>query len=118
MHLTETHSAVRAPGTVSGLQASGPATVVNGAALQNITWSPSTSGKALYYFARYELQGNIATSRTNNTTSTSILLSLPLEAQLRPVVSYIVQVAIVTPSNEQGNFSELIVNYSSKYTEI
>ena len=91
---------------------------MNGTALQNITWSPSTSGNVLYYFVRYELQGNNATSGTTNTTSTSLLLSLPLGAQLQPMVTYTVQVAVVTLSNEQGNFSELKVNYSSKYTEL
>lgn len=87
-------------------------------ALQNITWIPPTSGEVLYYLVRYEMQGNTAPNATVNTTSTSVLLSLLLEPHSQNMVTYIIWVAVVTPSNEQGLFSELIVNYSSKCTEL
>ena len=111
------HPAVPVPGVVHNLTR-GPVSVSEdgGSIQQNISWQPPVSGDVSMYLIRYGMgdsNPNNATKR-NTTLSTSIVLTLSVPVEPQDMVVFNIWVAVVTKSEEQGNFEMLRIDYSSE----
>ena len=110
-------SASLAPGVVTGLTR-GPVSVSeDGSIQQKITWNaPTSPGADIKYLIKYGLDASSPDEASLNktTTSTMLTLSLSVPEGSPDKVIYKIWVAAVTGSQEQGNFTMLTIQYSSK----
>ena len=109
-------SAAQTPGVVRHLKR-GPVSVSeNGSIQQTISWHPPAPGAVMMYLIRYGMNVSREEDASFNATTpnTSIVLTLSIPEGSPDVVVYNIWVAVITESQEQGNFIKLPIKYSSK----
>ena len=110
-------SAALAPGVVTSLTRGLVSVSEDGSIQQTITWNAPTSPAAVMkYLVKYGLDASSPDEASFNKTTTSTMLTLALsvpEGSPNRVV-YNIWVAVVTASQEQGNFEMLTIQYNSE----
>ena len=83
---------------------------------QNLSWQPPVSGDVSIYLVRYGMGVSIVQEASFNVTTpnTSIVLTLSVPDRPFNMVIYNIWVAVVTKSKEQGSFTLLSIQYTSK----
>ena len=96
---------------------SGPVSVSEdgGSIQQNISWQPPLSGEVMMYLIRYGMGvSNMENATSIITPNISILLTLSVPDGPQDMVVYNIWVAVVMKSEEQGSFTQLSIQYTSK----
>ena len=88
----------------------------DGSIQQNITWHPPAPPGAVKYLIRYGMNVSREEDASSNVTTpnTSIVLTLSVPEGSPDMVVYNIWVAVITESQEQGNFTMLKIQYSSE----
>ena len=86
---------------------------------QNITWDPPTSpGAVMKYFIRYSLNASTLEDATLSDTTSNTSIVLALSVTPPSPVFYNIWVAVMTTTQELGNYTLLTIQYNSKFGEL
>ena len=86
-----------------------------GSIQQNVSWQPPLSGEVMMYLIRYGMgDSNMENATSIITPNISIVLTLPVPDGPLNMVVYNIWVAVVMKSEEQGSFTLLSIQYTSK----